>query len=196
MTKFIYGKVNQIGWFEVNQPVRPLGVLVRQSSGGYMTEPRDLSPLLIQAIEKLSVQVAFTIATDTTEAIFDVIRENDHNIMLGDGIQLQIVDSLKDITQAGLSRNGTSQRAALLKTERILLVWHDDVDKVLLQAAKVEEKLLRVVSFIWAEECQSSCQIVKSLLTLYLARFGERALLLLCHTHLSKTCRKPIKPIT
>jgi hypothetical protein len=148
MTKFLYGKVSSTGWFEVDQPPRPLGVLVRQPSGGYMTEPRDLSPLLVQAIEKIAVEVAFTISTDTTEAIFDVISDNDHEIMLGDRMQLQIVDSMSDIVQAGLSRAEKLQHAALLKTERVLLVWHDDVDKVLLHAANVEEKLLRAVSFI------------------------------------------------
>jgi hypothetical protein len=113
-----------------------------------MTEPRDLSPLLVQAVEKLGLEVAFTISTETTEAIFDVISDNDHDIELGDGSQLQIVDSMSDIVRDGLSQVGKSQFAALLRTERILLAWHDDVDKVLLHAAKVEEKLLGLVSFI------------------------------------------------
>src|ERR1700761_7345859 len=152
MTKFLHGKVSANGWFEVNQPARPLGVLVHQSSGGYMTEPRDLSPLLVQAVEKLGLEVAFTISTETTEAIFDVISDNDHDIMLSDGLQLQIVDSMSDIVRAGLSQVRKSQHAVLLKTERILLVWHDDVEKVLPQAVKVEEKLLGLVSFTRSEK--------------------------------------------
>jgi hypothetical protein len=147
MTKFLHGQVNKNGWFEVNQPPRPLGVLVRQSStGSYLTEPKELSPLLVKATEKLGADVAFTISTDTTEAIFDVISENDQEIMLGDGTQLQVINSLSDIVRNGLSHLGKAQHAALLKTERVLFVWHDHVDKVLLQATKTEEKLLALVS--------------------------------------------------
>jgi hypothetical protein len=146
MTKFLHSKVSANGWFKVDPPTRPLGVLVHQSSGGYVTEPRDLSPLLVQAVEKLGVEVAFTISTETTEAIFDVIQDNDHEIVLGDKSQLQIIDSMSDMARIGLTQVGKSQHAALLKAERILLVWHDDVDQVLLQATKIEEKLLGLVS--------------------------------------------------
>ena len=85
-----------------------------------MTEPRDLSPLLVQAVEKLGLEVAFTISTETTEAIFDVIQDNDHEIMLNDGSHLQIVDSMSDIIRTGLSHVGRLQHAALLKEAQVL----------------------------------------------------------------------------
>jgi hypothetical protein len=147
MTKFLHGKVSANGWFEVDQPPRPLGVLVRQAGSSYITEPRDLSPLLVRAVEALGLDVAVSISTETTEAIFDVISDNDHDLDLGDGLQLQIVDSMSDIVRNGPSQIAVSQHAALLRNERVLLAWHDDVDKVLEQATKVEEKLLGLVSF-------------------------------------------------
>jgi hypothetical protein len=147
MTKFLYGKVSANGWFEVDQPARPVGVLIRQAGGSYMTEPRDLSPLLVQAVEKLALEVAVSISTETTEAIFDVISPNDHELDLGDGLHLQIIDLISDIVRAGSSLVGVSQHAVLLRSERVLLAWHDDVDQVLVQAKKVEEKLLGLVSF-------------------------------------------------
>ena len=151
MIKFLHGKVSANGWFDINQPERPLGVLLRQSSGGYLTEPKDLSRLLVQAAYNLGFEVAFTISTDATEAIFDVIKDNNDDIpdiVLGDGSRLQVINSMTDLVRVGLSQAGKSQHAALLKAERIILVWHDDVDKVLLHAAHTEERLLGLVSSI------------------------------------------------
>jgi hypothetical protein len=149
MIKFLHGKVSANGWFDVNQPKRPLGVLLRQSSGGYLTEPKDLSSLLVQAVDKLGFEVTLTISTDATEAIFDFIKDNDDDIpdiVFSEGSRLRVVNSVADLYQTGLSQAGKSQHTALLKVERILLVWHDDVDKALLQAAHTEEKILGLVS--------------------------------------------------
>lgn len=121
-------------------------MLVRQNKGTYITEPQNLSPALVQSVQRLGCAVAFTLATETTEAIFDVIQEDDRNIMLGDGSELQIVDSLVDVDVSCLSQFGVFQYAALIKEERVLLVWHDDSDKVLMQASRMEEMLLALVS--------------------------------------------------
>ena len=75
MTKFLYGKGVANGWFDIHLPKRPLGVLLRQSNGTYSVEPQDLPETLVRTVAKLGVQAAFAIATDSTEAIFDVIGE-------------------------------------------------------------------------------------------------------------------------
>jgi hypothetical protein len=146
MTKFLYGKGVANGWFDINLPKRPLGVLLRQSNGTYSVEPQDLPETLVRTVAKLGVQAAFAIATDSTEAIFDVIGDEDHGIMLGDGLDLQVVDCMANLMRIGLAQARRFPYAALIRSERILLVWHDEVDKVLQQAVATEEELMKLVS--------------------------------------------------
>ena len=104
MTKFLYGKGVANGWFDINLPKRPLGVLLRQSNGTYSVEPQEPPGNAGTHGCKLGVQAAFAIATDSTEAIFDVIGEDDHGIMLGDGQDLQVVDCMANLMRIGLAQ--------------------------------------------------------------------------------------------
>jgi hypothetical protein len=149
MTKYLHSKALANGWFEVHNPEQPLGVLLRQSSGRYMTEPKTLSSTLTHSIDKLRFEVALTISTEATEAILDVLKDNDdeiQDVVLGNGSQLQVVESLSDLVRDGLTPSGRLQRAVLVKEERVLLAWHDDVDKLLVQMTQLEGKLLEIVS--------------------------------------------------
>lgn len=145
MSKFLYGKGAANSWFTISQPKRPLGVLLRQSNGAYCVEPQDMEASLVQTVSKLGFQVALSIATETTEAIFDVISEEDHEIILGDGLHLQVVDCMNNLMRIGLSQARRFPYATLVRNERILLVWHDEADKVLQQAVTTEEKLMELV---------------------------------------------------
>jgi hypothetical protein len=148
MTKFLYGKGVANGWFDIALPKRPLGVLLRQSNGTYSVEPTDLQETLVRTVSKLGVEAAFAIATDSTEAIFDVIGDDDHAITLGDGLDLQVVDCMANLMRIGLAQARRFPYAALIRSERILLVWHDEADKVLQQAVATEEELMKLVSCV------------------------------------------------
>ncbi|ETI23905.1 hypothetical protein G647_05712 [Cladophialophora carrionii CBS 160.54] len=145
MTKFLYGKGVANSWFDINLPKRPLGVLLRQSNGTYSVEPQDLPETLVRTVARLGVQAAFAIATDSTEAIFDVIGDEDQGITLGDGLDLQVVDSMANLMRIGLAQARRFPYAALIRSERILLVWHDEADKVLQQAVATEEELMKLI---------------------------------------------------
>jgi hypothetical protein len=146
MTKFLYGKGVANNWFDMNLPKRPLGVLLRQSNGNYSCEPQDLPETLVRTVTKLGVQAAVAIATDSTEAIFDVIGDEDCGIMLGNGLDLQVVDCMANLMRIGLAQARRYPYAALIRSERILLVWHDEADKLLQQAVATEEELMKLVS--------------------------------------------------
>jgi hypothetical protein len=146
MTKFLYGKGVANGWFDIALPKRPLGVLLRQTNGTYSVEPQDLPETLVHTVGKLGVQAAVAIATDSTEAIFDVIGDEDHGITLGNGLDLQVVDCMANLMRIGLAQARRFPYAALIRSERILLVWHDEVDKILQQAVATEEELVKLVS--------------------------------------------------
>jgi hypothetical protein len=85
-------------------------------------------------------------STETTQVILSLLQPDQTDIMLPDGAQLQIIDSLSDIVRAGSTLVKKFQYAALIRDEQILLIWHDEIDKILLQASNVEEKLLGLVS--------------------------------------------------
>jgi hypothetical protein len=146
MTKFLHGKGVANGWFDLNMPKRPLGVLLRQSNGTYSVEPQDLAEPMVRTVARLGVQAAFSIATDSTDAIFDVIGDEDFGIMLGNGLDLQVVDQMADLMRIGLAHPRRYPYAALIRNERILLVWHDEADKLLQQAVATEEQLMQLVS--------------------------------------------------
>lgn len=147
MAKFLHGKGVANSWFKVNEPSKPTGVLLRQSNGAYVVEPQNLSTTLVQTVSELRLPVVFAISTESTEAIFDVINAEDHEVMLSDGLYIQVFHSMDDLVGNELSLDGRDPYAVLLKNERILLIWQDDVDKALHHCVSTEEKLLELVSF-------------------------------------------------
>ena len=58
--------------------------------------------------------------------------------------QLQIIDSLADISTS--TKTKKLQYAALIREEQLMLVWHDDLDRIMTHAARLEDKLLALVS--------------------------------------------------
>lgn len=53
---------------------------------------------------------------------------------------------MADIAAGTASNIKKFQYAALIQQEGVLLIWHDQLDKILIQAAAVEEELLTLVS--------------------------------------------------
>jgi hypothetical protein len=148
MIKYLHGKISSYQWFENFDNTQPWGVLLRKSRGQYVTEPSAIDPILLQAVTKLNVEVAFTMITESTRIIFNLLRPDEAEIMLANGAQLQVIDSLAEIVRSGSSLVKKFQYGALIRDERILLVWHDDLDKILVQAGILEERLLGLVSLI------------------------------------------------
>jgi hypothetical protein len=117
-------------------------VLVRKARGQYITTPGTVHPLLLSAVQKLNVEVAFTMRTDTVDAILETLQPFQTDILLTDGSQVQVVESLQDILTVKVKK---LQYAAVVRREEMLLVWHDDLQQILPHAAKTEEKLLSLV---------------------------------------------------
>ncbi len=122
------------------------GVLLRQARGQYVSQPPQLSPDLVAAVQKINVEVAFTMSTDASDVIFGTLMDCQNELVLADGSQYQIVDSLADISKGGANRIKKFQYACLVRQEKVVLVWHDDIQRILLHAQEVEQKLLGLVS--------------------------------------------------
>jgi hypothetical protein len=145
MIKYLSSKISANQWIGNASSGHPHGVLLRRGRGQYITEPPVVHPLLLQAITKLNIEVAFTMSTETTEVLLSVLKPDETSIMLADGSQLQIVGSLAEIARYGSGAVKKSQYSALLRDEGIVLVWHDDLDKILSQASSIEERLLGLI---------------------------------------------------
>jgi hypothetical protein len=127
-------------------PVSPLvceGVLIRKGLGDYVTEPQAIDQNLLAAVKRVNPGVALTMSTDGTQAIFDVLEAHETELMFQNGSQIQIFESMADI--AGSIAIRKFQYAALVRQERVLLVWHDDLGAILSQAMDIESRLLALV---------------------------------------------------
>jgi hypothetical protein len=119
------------------------GVLIRKGLGEYVTEPRDINRDLHAAVQRINPGVALTMYTDGTQAIFDVLEPQETELMFQNGSQIQIFDSMADIAATINIRK--FQYAALVREERVLLVWHDDLGAIVSQAMEVESRILALV---------------------------------------------------
>ncbi len=130
--------------FDFPSPCR--GVLLRQSRGQYVSQPLEVHPDLLAAVQKINVEVAFTMCTETTDVIFQSLKPGQSELILHDGSQYQIVEQLGDISRGASSQIRKFQYACLVKREKLVLIWHDDIQKILSHAQDVEKKCLALVS--------------------------------------------------
>lgn len=131
------------------------GVLLRQARGMYVTQPAQLDASLVESVQRLNPAVAFTMSTDITNLIFSILSPTQTEIVLPqDGSQYQILESFDEMANATSNQIKKFQYACFVRREGVLLLWHDDVERILVHAAEVERKLLTVVS-------QNSCSTPK-----------------------------------
>lgn len=123
------------------------GVLLRTSRGVYVTQPSNLCNNLIAAVQRLNVEVAFTMSTELTNLIFSTITPTQTEFILPhDSTQYQILDSFEDMAKASSNKLKRFQYTCFVRKERVVLLWHDDVESILSHGDKVERQLLTVVS--------------------------------------------------
>jgi len=158
MVSYLYGRILSSMWLKTantpaDTPTSNLdrhssqGVLLRQSRGTYVSRPVGLDPQLLAAVQKLNVEVAFTMSTEITDLIFSLLGPEQTELVLGiGGSQYQILESLEEIAQSTSSKVKRFQYACFVRREKVLLLWHDDVERILLHAIEVERRLLTVVS--------------------------------------------------
>ncbi|KAJ4292729.1 hypothetical protein N0V90_009392 [Kalmusia sp. IMI 367209] len=143
--KHLHAKACSMHWM-IPSPVPPgicAGVLMRKSQGGFATEPERINEDLLNAVKKVNPGVALTMSTDGTSAVFDVIDPFETELLFPNGSQVQIYDSLADIAASSAIKK--FQYAALVRYERVLLVWHDDLGMILSHTMELEAKMLALI---------------------------------------------------
>lgn len=134
-----------MGWM-ISGPLPPgvcSGVMIRKSHGDFASEPERIDIELLDAVKKINPGVALTMSTEGTSAVFDAIDPSETELLFQNGSQIQIYDSMAEIAQSSTVKK--YQYAALVRRERVLLVWHDDLSAILSQAMEVESRMLALV---------------------------------------------------
>ncbi|THC88545.1 hypothetical protein EYZ11_012006 [Aspergillus tanneri] len=145
--KFLHARLLACQWISstADSPAPCHGLLLRRSRGVYISEPEIVNPLLLAAVQALNVEVAFTMSTESTRIIASSLQPDQTEVVLPSGSQLQVIDSIRDLSSSPLSLVKKFQYAALLREEHVLLVWHDRLENILDHVADLEERLLALV---------------------------------------------------
>lgn len=163
MIKYINGTLMQSQWMP--PPGDPYGgVLLRRSRGVYIHEPERIHPDLLAAVQKIDVQVAFVMATETTKVIFSSLQPQQTELVLPDRSHLQILNSLADVARTADSAIKKFQYAALLRQEQVILIWHDDLNRIIQHANDVTVKMLAMVRLypIWSQTREKNEKLIKA----------------------------------
>lgn len=144
MISYLYKKIVASGWAPADpDPADYMGVLVRKQRGTYITMPTPINDSLLDAAVKLNIIAALTMRPEMLDGILASLIPGQAELRFHDGSQLQIVDSIIQVDQASVKK---FQYACVCRQERLILVWHDDLTNLIPQAAKIEERLLSLVS--------------------------------------------------
>ena len=144
MISYLYKKIVASGWAPADpDPADYMGVLVRKQRGTYITMPTPINDSLLDAAVKLNIIAALTMRPEMLDGILASLIPGQAELRFHDGSQLQIVDSIIQVDQASVKK---FQYACVCRRERLILVWHDDLQGIVPQATRMEEKLLALVS--------------------------------------------------
>lgn len=149
MIDYLLKRIVAGGWLPPDHHQNPqecLGVLLRRSRGLYVTAPDPLNHILLGAAMRLNLAVAMTMRVQILDGILASLAPGQSELRFKDGSQLQIIDSLTLAQPANIRK---FQYACVCRQERLILVWQDDIQNIIPQATRVEERLL---SLIWGHE--------------------------------------------
>jgi hypothetical protein len=153
MSQFLYRRLLERGWLQPDgkaASTSPRGIVMRveqeDEDTRYIVNPSGVSEDLEIISSKLNLAVMFTMSSDITNIILTRIGKTDSEITLSpNSITVPIVDSLSDISRDGA---GVRRRdfCCFVREERVVLVWSNTADELMLRASDVESKLMSSVS--------------------------------------------------
>ncbi|EQL03458.1 hypothetical protein OCS_00843 [Ophiocordyceps sinensis CO18] len=148
MVTYLYTRAIASGWIppeSVHNHDDCLGVLLRRSRGNYVTAPCPAHHVLLEAAIRLNLAVAVTLRPQMLDGILASLAPGQTELRLKGGSQIQIIDSLAFAHSSSIKK---FQYACVCRQERLVLVWHDDLQNIVPVATQIEEKLL---SLVWGE---------------------------------------------
>ncbi|KAB5525520.1 putative glycosyltransferase family 2 protein [Coniochaeta sp. 2T2.1] len=148
MVNYLGTKAASSGWIQqsaLSDPLEGMGVFLRQSRGQYVCTPEPIDEALLVAVQRLNVGVALTMRPSMLESILNTLEPGQTLLRMKDGSQLQIVPSVASINLSSVKK---FQYCCLVRQERMVLVWQDQINQILSHASRIEEKLL---AYVWGD---------------------------------------------
>jgi cellulose synthase/poly-beta-1,6-N-acetylglucosamine synthase-like glycosyltransferase len=127
---------------DVPQPLRRSGVFIKNTNGKYAVEPKMMDQNILNAVRSINAMVVVAIVTDDTELVLDTLQA-DKPLGLKDGSQIQTFESLEVLAHSKSIKK--LQYAALVRQERLLLVWYHDLSSILERAMYIHGRIQDLV---------------------------------------------------
>lgn len=156
MVGYLANRLSAHGWIPqsaLTDGSQGLGVCLRQSRNNYICCPEVVDDQLLDAAQRLNVGVLATLRLSMLAPILNAVHDGQTELLMRGGYQLQIVDSLASVSSSSLKK---FQYAAILRKEGILLIWQDEITKILGHAQYMEDKLL---TYVWGKTSSLSSPI-------------------------------------
>ncbi|KAF3048929.1 hypothetical protein E8E11_000427 [Didymella keratinophila] len=141
----LHAMVCTMSWVDhgVPQPLRRSSVYLKRPNGKYVVEPKMVDKNILTAIRQINAQVALVIVTYDTEVVFDALQA-DKPLELQDGSQIQTFESSEVLARSTSVKK--LQYVALVRQERLLLVWYNDLDAIVERATYIHGKIHDLVA--------------------------------------------------
>jgi hypothetical protein len=151
MAQFLYRRFQEQGWLDQDQRSEvpaSLGIVIRVENGDetkFIGEPQTIDDSLKIISKNLNLGVVFTMSSDITRLLFTRLTQDDFEITLSpNNITVPVVDSLQSLAKDGA---GVMRRdfCCFVRKEKLVLVWSNSADEIMLQGSDVESKLMSSV---------------------------------------------------
>jgi hypothetical protein len=148
MARYITRQATTLGWFE--DPIEErfpnifaaTCVAIRQDNGRYVFEPPNINPALASAIARLDDKIVFTMSSEITTSMLKTLTPEQHYLTIPHaGFRIPIVSSFEDVR----SELALASCACIVRKESLVLVWSDDVGRIVQTGSDVEKHLLTLV---------------------------------------------------
>ena len=151
MAQFLYRRFQEQGWLQQDQKAEvpaSLGIVIRvetEDDTKFIVEPQTMDDNTKIICKNLNLGVIFTMSSDITSLFFTRIAKDDFEITLSpNNITVPVVDSMQWLASDGA---GVMRRdfCCFVRKEKLVLVWSNSADEIMLQGGDVESKLMSSV---------------------------------------------------
>lgn len=153
MLKFLYQRQLEKLWSD--KTFEEQGVILKRSKNDFICSPRDLllrTGGLYDQVKLLNVKVAMTVKTNVIGTFLKTSTLP--YVPFTDGLRIQVLPYI-----SCLSRCKKHQMAAFIRDSGLLVVWHDDPEKIISSAELIEQQLVQI---LWKNQVDLSENAVTS----------------------------------
>ncbi|KAJ4476788.1 glycosyl transferase family group 2-domain-containing protein [Lentinula lateritia] len=139
---YLWARTQGDAWFKPTEENISAGVCLRVEQGRFRVFPyenRYLVPFET-AVRQLNPLVAIKVRSAAVHAALGTVPEDSTAIYLDVGTRIQILETISQLPTADKEQCG-----AFIRDERVLIVWSDDLDKILSLCNDFENKLMKLV---------------------------------------------------